>query len=377
MAVTPGFVGSNASGSPSNPHTFTAEPIGTAASDRFVVVEVDHRTNGASPSGGVTAMTIGGISAALLSDGVHSASIVSGRNAASMWGALVPSGTTANIVITFAEAQAQIGIGVWALTGAGTSPVPSDVDTANANNIAALTVPASGAAIIGAHNGSGNSITFTNATGRYNASVGGGAIRSAGADTTTAGTNTITATNGSQVVGVAFAPFSAGSLVADPASFVLTGTAAVAKRALKVDGGSASFVLTAADVALKQTRLVTATTVSFLLAGTAAVPKQARVVVAGGAAFLLSGTDVALIKTGAAVISTESGVFLLTGGAAVPLMTQSLVGGSVAYLLSGQAADITIDSPAALLYGGVPVTAIYYGDEPIIAVYEGSSQIWP
>lgn len=205
MAVTPGWASSNTSTGTGLTQSFVAQAIGAASFDRYVIVQVDHRSNGTNPTGGVSGLTIGGVAATLLTDGTTQASIISGRNAVSAWGLLVTSGTTATIAVTFADAPAQTGIGVWAMTGAGITPVPIDVDVANANNIAALTVPVNGAAIIGAHNASGNSITWTGATLRYNTSIGAGATRSGGADTTTSGTNTITATNATQVVGVAFA----------------------------------------------------------------------------------------------------------------------------------------------------------------------------
>lgn len=308
MAVTPGWVGSNSSTSTSNPLTFPTEPIGAASADRLVVVSIDHRSNGANPTGGVTGVTIAGVTATLLTFGGTDASIISGRNAVSMWIAAVPTGTTGDIVITFADAPAQTGIGVWAMTGA--SATPTDVDVANANNIAALTVNTNGAAIVGAHNASGSTMaTVTGATMRYNNSIAAGVTRSGGSDTVTSGTNTITVTNASQVIGVAFGVAStAYTLACDLGTYTYTGIAALWGRGMAATVGAYS------------------------LTGVAAAIKNSMIATAGS--YTLTGID-ALFVTGKGIVA-EAGAYAVNGVAAAINLSMNAIAGS--YTLTGQAA---------------------------------------
>lgn len=121
--------------------TFSAVAIGTAAADRIVDVGVGYDSNI-----GVTGMTIGGVTATkILAD----AALTNER-----WYGNVPSGTTANIVITGGSAWNDIGIVVGTLTGAGiATPSGANVAFDNYGNnsepiTATVTVPASGLGVV-------------------------------------------------------------------------------------------------------------------------------------------------------------------------------------------------------------------------------------
>lgn len=78
---------------PAATYTTAALSIGAAAADRFVVAAITSMTGSASPT--TTAVTIGGVSATKLV-----AYNAGGRFEAALWGALVPTGTTAAVVVT-------------------------------------------------------------------------------------------------------------------------------------------------------------------------------------------------------------------------------------------------------------------------------------
>ena len=102
--------------------TFAGEAIGTAAADRRVHVLI-----GASGNvGTITGVTIGGITAAITvqaQDGSAKAGIAT---------ALVPTGTTASVVITFDATQGRCHIGVFSSTGLS-SNTPLDTGTSTAD----------------------------------------------------------------------------------------------------------------------------------------------------------------------------------------------------------------------------------------------------
>ena len=102
--------------------TFAAEAIGAAAADRRVHVLI-----GASGNvGTITTVTIGGISAnitAQAQDGAAKAGIAT---------ALVPTGTTADVVVTLSDTQGRCHIGVFSSTGLS-SNTPLDTGTSTAD----------------------------------------------------------------------------------------------------------------------------------------------------------------------------------------------------------------------------------------------------
>ena len=92
--------------------TTAALDIGAAAGDRFVVAAVSIR----STSTTVTGVTIGGISATLLGSDLGS---LSGMY---LWGASVPSGTTAVAVVTLSSPATEYALALCAAYGVITTP---------------------------------------------------------------------------------------------------------------------------------------------------------------------------------------------------------------------------------------------------------------
>ena len=139
-------------------YTFSAQAIGTPASDRRIVV-VAHGSVTGPPV--VSSATIGGITAtnALeVSDGAATNTILI---------ATVPTGTTADVVITYNIQAARCGISVYRMTGASSAtPFATANDITLAGDVLSttITIPPSGAAVAEAIGGGGVSQTWVGLT---------------------------------------------------------------------------------------------------------------------------------------------------------------------------------------------------------------------
>src|SRR5690349_19922485 len=91
-------------------YTFSSQAIGTAAPTRRVLVGLYSGNTTALRT--ISSVTIGGSAASLLAQDTHSSTIF--INEAFYW-LSVPTGTTANVVLTFSGSQLQAGIAVWAV----------------------------------------------------------------------------------------------------------------------------------------------------------------------------------------------------------------------------------------------------------------------
>jgi len=138
-------------------YTFTSQALGTAASNRKIVVAANAHTDlGADPVT-VSSMTVAGIAASL---------VVRHQNAdrtVELWQADVPTGTTGDIVVNLsASSPKRAAIGVWAVYGAQSAA--HDTGTSAANPLTdTLNIPAGGVAI-GAAQSANSTFTWTNLT---------------------------------------------------------------------------------------------------------------------------------------------------------------------------------------------------------------------
>jgi hypothetical protein len=98
-------------------YTFPGVSIGTAAADRYVIVGIVSRH--ASFSRTIVSASIAGVAATVIADGDIS------RSQAAILIALVPAGTTGDIVVEFTAVAERAGIAVWAAYGLS-SPTPID-----------------------------------------------------------------------------------------------------------------------------------------------------------------------------------------------------------------------------------------------------------
>tara|TARA_R110000765_G_C18807884_1_gene594340 strand:+ start:165 stop:824 length:660 start_codon:yes stop_codon:yes gene_type:complete len=120
-------------------YTFSGKAFGDAAADRLMVVGIGAANN----SNAISSVTIGGVSA---TETVTSISVAA-ENRLGMYQAIVPSGTTGDVVVTFAGAKVRCHIGVWRVTGVTAAASATDSDSAADPVATSLNVPANGICI--------------------------------------------------------------------------------------------------------------------------------------------------------------------------------------------------------------------------------------
>jgi hypothetical protein len=149
-------------------YTFSAKAIGAAAGGRLVVVSLLSYQSSART---VSSVTIGGITAA-----IHQATVdVSGDHILTAIAyAVVPTGTTANVVVTFSGSMGACGMGVYALYDVGSTPKA----TGNKSTSTSFGSVSYAANDIGIYVDGGNgpdAATWTNATKNWDNEVASGA----------------------------------------------------------------------------------------------------------------------------------------------------------------------------------------------------------
>ena len=151
MAATPVFETVLTDTVGATTYTFSGADIGTAASDRIVVV-VCH-TEGATAA--LSSITIGGSTADIRIQANN------GNVVTAIATRLVTTGTTADIVVTWDTATLRCVIGIYTVTGANETPVATDSAAAASGTASSLTVtiPADGCAINGDTHGTGSTPT--------------------------------------------------------------------------------------------------------------------------------------------------------------------------------------------------------------------------
>lgn len=154
-------------------YTYTAQPIGTAASDRIVLVAPFIRC--------LTTQTINSVTIA----GNTATSIINVNNTtggnsnnAAIFALAVPTGTTATIVVTATGACLRGSIGVWSMIGKSivTATDTKSVSTGSSGNPSvSLNTGSNGAMIAMTSDGGGSStgVTWTGVIENYDQIVGG------------------------------------------------------------------------------------------------------------------------------------------------------------------------------------------------------------
>lgn len=135
--------------SASSPVTYTGLSIGATGTNRVIAAGVGSRNAGGI--GAISSLTIGGISATKAIAVTNGA----GDQSAEIWYASVPTGTTANVVVTYTTgAYARGGIQLWRVISAtGNAPtatatgVDNATDTQPIDTPASVTIPSGGAAM--------------------------------------------------------------------------------------------------------------------------------------------------------------------------------------------------------------------------------------
>jgi hypothetical protein len=181
--------------------TETGASIGTAVAGRLVFVAISG-INSVSLDG-IDSMTIGGVAATMVSGVVRAGTLAAGVFS-EIWYAAVPTGTTANIVLTFTGDDVAASAAVYKVLNAdAVTPIASQNtgSVASGNVSAAVTIGDNTAVITTAECGidaSDVNITWTNATEDFDLAIDlGGAFVNSGfasrADAVGPGATTITA----------------------------------------------------------------------------------------------------------------------------------------------------------------------------------------
>ncbi len=191
------FQSNNQETSGGNPITYSAVGIGTAAADRIVIVGV------VSEDANLTSATIGGVNATIVA-----AAPSFNNSRISVIAAVVPTGTTADIVLTFNIATLSTGIGVYTDNGVSLTPYDTGIGTGSGSSptfSTTVNVPASGFVLSTGfvNNDSATTYTWTGITKKYEANVRANARQSGGFSTPSAqsGYAVSAAMTGSSVAG--------------------------------------------------------------------------------------------------------------------------------------------------------------------------------
>lgn len=144
-------------------YTFSSVNFSTASTDRRIIVAISGRTQDGTSSGNViSSVTIGGVSATIA---------VQAQNSGNVQGiaiALVPTGTSGDVVVVFSETMTNADIATYRTTGIG-SNVATSIGTSTANPLTAnINVVAGGVALALAKSDDGaTTATWAGLTERY------------------------------------------------------------------------------------------------------------------------------------------------------------------------------------------------------------------
>lgn len=147
--------------------SFTGVPIGAAASDRIVLIACSWRAAGTGIT--PTAVTIGGVTATIDAD--HQSAI--GNTSGVVWAhAVVPTGTSATIVVTFDATVLRSGLTVWSVTGSSSLTLSDSDSTVTHGDSVTVAGPADiVVAATSAFLAVDQSVAWTNATELHDSSI--------------------------------------------------------------------------------------------------------------------------------------------------------------------------------------------------------------
>lgn len=158
LTITPQSTANSAPSSSSV--SYTSQAIGSAASDRIVIVALYAVRDITGTV--VSSATIGGVSATILKQQTNHA--VSVDNVTAILAAAVPSGTTATVAITFNNSVLRCNIATFSMVGGSISPYATYANTNATDAVPDITidVPAGGGhvAVVGLYQGSTTTFTW-------------------------------------------------------------------------------------------------------------------------------------------------------------------------------------------------------------------------
>jgi len=138
-------------------YTFSSVSFGDASSGRVIVVNAGAGTSGSRT---ISSVTIGGVTA------TQAAQASMSESCNGTFYAVVSSGTSGDIVVTYSGSCNRSGIGVWGLAGAAATASDTASDSGGTTVALTMSIPASGAAIGGGYT-NGATHSWTNLTENF------------------------------------------------------------------------------------------------------------------------------------------------------------------------------------------------------------------
>lgn len=309
--------------------TFTAAPIGTAAAGRVVVVLFLANTPGS-----ITGGSIGGVTGTIEND----------PSGISIMSAIVPTGTTGNIVVTGSGGFQTIG--TWTISG-GPDLVPTSfVFNSSGTGSISINVVAGGCVFGTAVDESSATTTplwsgLTNEGSPFTVSAGATQSQPAGKNFATAQTVSCTVTGCVFPVEflVAFGPH---VLAGAEGAFIISGKAAALNAARKLGGAEGAFTISGKAATLAHTVKLSGAEGSFAISGQAATLNKALHLGGAEGAFTISGhaATLTLTTSGHFTLAGAEGSFSISGQAAALAAARKLAGVEGSFAISGQASGM-------------------------------------
>jgi hypothetical protein len=155
----------------SGPRTISAVAIGTADAARYVVAALLFQVSGNTGSSPTTGVTIGGVTATKI--GTSARSNNANDHVAEFWIAAVPTGTTADVIVSFTGSLFRMAVSCFKVLGYSSVFANSAVGEASAISVSTtINGRANGCILACATNNGSNTYTWTNLTERADATYG-------------------------------------------------------------------------------------------------------------------------------------------------------------------------------------------------------------
>ena len=174
-------------------YTFSSQNFGPADADRRIVLAIHARANASRT---ISSVTIGGVTAAVVSDGTNDAfaetSNGGAETQAALYSALVPTGVTGSVVMNWSDEMLRCGIEVYSMIGASGAQADEVFNTEGDGVSNSFTLPARSCAVgSSSHASSTLDFTWTNLTKDTDAALEAMRYSGAHADFVTGGATSL------------------------------------------------------------------------------------------------------------------------------------------------------------------------------------------
>jgi len=366
-------------------YTFSAQPIGAAATNRKIVVAVSARDTGVATS--LTGVTLGGNAMTVVQN-------VSSASTNETWSSLfeIDAGTgsalegitSADVVVTFDAVKLRCYINVFTLKNVdAVFDSDSGIFASGSASSVSIDVPAWGV-VVATIGGSINNIwtglfEHSDAIGETSFGYSSASDLFSSAQTPLAISTTHGSSNENVIAAASWSKLvTSQTIVADAGSYTFTGTAADLEHGWKAIADAGSYIFTGTAVNLELDRIIVAGAGSYAFTGTAASLEHGWLIAAGAGSYLFTGSDVALTKSGGnKIITADAGAYAFTGMAADLEHALRIIAEAGSYVFTGSIASLIhgweVNAEAgSYLFTGTDVTLTLSGAPPI----GGTNRYW-